>query len=60
MKTPSDIISLQDNVEDVAEKFRQNKLYNMVVLDGDKYVGFISRANLFSEYREKLKEFSEG
>ena len=60
MKTPSDIISLQDTVEEIAEKFHRNKLYNMVVLDGDKYVGYISRANLFSEYREKLKEFSDG
>jgi len=60
MVAPSDIISVQDSVEEVAEKFRHNKLYNMVVLDGDKYVGFISRANLFSEYRRKLKEFSEG
>ena len=59
MVTPVDIISVQDTVEDVAEKFRQNKLYNMVVLDGDKYVGFISRANLFSEYRNTLKEFSD-
>jgi len=50
--------SVQDDVEEVAEKFRQNNLYNMVVLDGDKYVGFVSRANLFSEYRRKLKEFS--
>ncbi|MCL2041186.1 MAG: chloride channel protein [Bacteroidales bacterium] len=60
MVTPSEIISVQDDVEEVAEKFRQNNLYNMVVLDGDKYVGFVSRANLFSEYRKKLKEFSEG
>jgi CIC family chloride channel protein len=60
MVTPADIISVQDTVEEVAEKFRQNKLYNMVVLDGDKYVGFISRAHLFSEYRKTLKEFSEG
>jgi CIC family chloride channel protein len=60
MKTPSEIISVEESVEDVAEKFRHNDLYNMVVLDGDKYVGFISRANLFSEYRKKLKEFSEG
>jgi len=60
MKIPSDVISIEENVEDVAEKFRQNELYNMVVLDGDKYVGYISRANLFSEYRRMLKEFSEG
>jgi CIC family chloride channel protein len=59
MIAPSDIISVQDSVEDVAEKFRHNKLYNMVVLDGDKYIGFVSRANLFSEYRRKLKEFSD-
>jgi CIC family chloride channel protein len=60
MMIPEEVISLQDNVENVAEKFRQNKLYNMVVLDKGKYVGFISRANLFSEYRRQLKEFSDG
>jgi CIC family chloride channel protein len=60
MTTPSEVVSLEDTVEDIAEKFRQNKLYNMVVLDNGKYIGFISRANLFSKYREKLKEFSDG
>jgi CIC family chloride channel protein len=59
MRMPSDQIKLHDKVEIAAEKFRQNDLYNMVVLNEDKYVGFVSRANLFSEYRKTLKEFSE-
>lgn len=58
MKTPTDRIEFHDKVEVAAEKFRQNDLYNMVVLNQGKYVGFISRANLFSEYRKTIKEFS--
>lgn len=59
MKMPSDRVMLDETVENVAEKFRQNDLYNMVVLDHGKYVGFVSRANLFSEYRKLLREFSD-
>jgi len=45
---------------DVAEKFKGTDKYNMVVLDeNNKYYGFISRANLFSNYREIVEEISE-
>jgi CIC family chloride channel protein len=47
-------------IADVAEKFKQTDKYNMVVLDeNNKYYGFISRANLFSNYREIVEEISE-
>ena len=45
---------------DVAEKFKKTDKYNMVVLDeNNKYYGFISRANLFSSYRQIVEEISE-
>ncbi|MCL2131441.1 MAG: chloride channel protein, partial [Lentimicrobiaceae bacterium] len=47
-------------VVDVAEKFKKTDKYNMLVLDeNNKYHGFISRANLFSNYREIVEEISE-
>ncbi|MDR0605605.1 MAG: chloride channel protein [Bacteroidales bacterium] len=47
-------------IADVAVKFKESGLYNMVVLDRDNtYYGFVSRANLFSKYREIVEEISE-
>jgi CIC family chloride channel protein len=47
-------------IADVAVKFKESDLYNMVVLDNDNtYYGFVSRANLFSRYREIVEEISE-
>ena len=60
MFMPSQTIDLnEDDMETVATKFQHSGKYNLVVLEGDKYVGFVSRANVFSHYREILKELSE-
>ena len=56
---PSKVVHLDDDMETVAHKFQHSGKYNLVVLDGDKYVGFVSRANVFSEYRKLLQDFSE-
>jgi CIC family chloride channel protein len=59
MFIPEDAIYTSDTVEEVAMKFQQSGAYNIVVIDHGKYLGFISRAKLFSAYRELLKHFSE-
>jgi len=59
MMKPSSIVNIDDDMETVAQKFQHSGKYNLVVLDGDKYVGFVSRANVFSHYRDLLKDFSE-
>ncbi|HRW22701.1 MAG TPA: CBS domain-containing protein, partial [Bacteroidales bacterium] len=59
MFTPSPIVDISDTMEEVAEKFQQSGNYNMPVTDNGKYVGFISRARIFSNYRRILKHFSE-
>jgi CIC family chloride channel protein len=46
-------------MEDVAHKFHQSNEFNIPVLDNGKYVGFVSRARLFSSYRQLLKKWSE-
>lgn len=58
MYTPDTIIYRQENMEQVARKFQNCHDYNIPVLDGKTYVGFVSRANVFSNYRNKVKEFS--
>jgi CIC family chloride channel protein len=59
MFMPQPIVSPDESMEDIAKKFSQTNNYNLPVLKDGKYIGFVSRANVFSAYREKLKEFSE-
>lgn len=59
MYMPDTLIELGESMESVAQKFHDTNHYNLPVLEKGKYLGFISRANLFSVYREKLKEASE-
>ena len=58
MYTPQTIIYRQETMKQVARKFNSCQDYNIPVLDGKTYVGFVSRANVFSNYRNKVKEFS--
>jgi chloride channel protein, CIC family len=59
MFLPEDVILTTDSVEEVAQKFQSSGSYNIVVIDHGKYLGFISKAKLFSAYRNMLKNFSE-
>jgi CIC family chloride channel protein len=48
-----------ETMSKIASKLHKTSLYNIPVLDEDgKYLGFVSRANVFSEYRKLLKDFS--
>ena len=51
-------VSLNDTMESVMEKFKRTGNYNLVVLNKDKYVGFVSRANVFNAYRQTLIDVS--
>ncbi|MBN1118729.1 MAG: chloride channel protein [Bacteroidales bacterium] len=59
MFLPEFVIFTTDSMEEVAVKFQESGAYNIVVIDHGKYFGFISRAKLFSAYRDLLKDFSE-
>lgn len=58
MYMPEYFISPENSMEEVAEKFETSGRYNLAVLDGEKYLGFISRAVVFSKYRKTLQHFS--
>lgn len=58
MYMPEHFISPNDSMETVAEKFESSGRYNIAVLDEGKYLGFISRARVFSMYRKTVRHFS--
>ncbi len=60
MIVPELIVDINtDNMHEVADKFHSSGQYNIPVVNKGKYLGFISKANVFSSYRRKLKHFSE-
>lgn len=59
MYMPEHYISPQDSMHLVAEKFETSGRFNLAVIDKGKYIGFISRAKAFSNYRTTLRTFSQ-
>lgn len=59
MHAPMTSATMDDSMDDIVLKFQKTPQFNIVVLKDGKYVGFVSRANVFSKYRKMLKEFSE-
>ena len=59
MFMPEQIIDPSDTMEEIAKKFEISNRYNIVVIDKGKYMGFISRAKLYSSYRKLMEDFSE-
>jgi CIC family chloride channel protein len=45
-------------MQEVVKKFESSGRYNLAVMDNGKYLGFISRAKVFSKYRKYVEEFS--
>ncbi|MBS2211160.1 chloride channel protein [Carboxylicivirga mesophila] len=58
MYMPEYYISPDDSMEDLVEMFRKSSRFNIAVIDKGKYLGFISRANAFTAYRNQLKQFT--
>lgn len=59
MYKPKVVVDIKDTMAEVAKKIQTSGLFNVVVLDGEKYVGFVSRANVFSSYRRIIRQFSD-
>lgn len=58
MFQPKATVSPDDHMDEVMRKFRDSGLWNLAVVDKGKYVGYVSRSNVFNVYRKKLIEFS--
>lgn len=58
MTVPSQVVSPDESMEEIALKFENSASYNIPVVKDGKYIGFVSRAHLFSEYRQMIKDLS--
>lgn len=58
MYMPEFYISPNDPMEVIVEKFKTCGRYNLAVIDEGKYIGFISRARVFSVYRDTMADLS--
>ncbi|MCU0410558.1 MAG: chloride channel protein [Bacteroidales bacterium] len=59
MTIPPSYIDIRERGDVVLDTFTRTGAWNLPVLDGGQYVGFISKSRIFSAYRELLKQVSE-
>jgi len=60
MYPPATFVSVEDTIDRIAKKIQTTGRYNIPVLDNGKYLGFVSRAKLFSEYQREIEKISMG
>lgn len=56
---PTEHIDYNDSMEEVIKKFNRTGTWNLPVLEGSTYIGFVSKSKLFSTYRKHLMEITE-
>ncbi len=54
MYMPEYFIDPNDSMELVTKKFEVSERYNLAVLENGKYLGFVSRARVFTRYRKQI------
>lgn len=59
MSSPPALIDINSSMEQVMKTFDDTGAWNLPVVDGDKYVGFVSKSKIFNSYRRVLRHYSE-
>ena len=60
MSTPSAVLRTDDGMLAIMDKFQIDDAGTLpVVAPENHFVGYVSRAKLYSDYREIMKDFSE-
>lgn len=59
MTAPPAVVSPDDPMEKVMQKFEETGAWNLPVTNGHIYLGFVSKARIFNIYRKLLVQFSE-
>jgi len=56
--TDTTVVSIDrnDSMESAMNKFEETNIWSIPVTDNNKYIGFVSRSNIFSKYRRALKQ----
>jgi CIC family chloride channel protein len=58
MIIPPAVIDINDDVRDIIKIFDETATWNLPVVSGERFVGFISKSAILNRYRELLKEYS--
>ena len=58
MVKPQYIIDPSESMENIVKKFDESHKYNIPVVKDGKYIGYLSRAKVFTTYQETLREIS--
>jgi CIC family chloride channel protein len=58
MYMPKYFVSPRDSMEEVVSRFETSGRFNLAVIDNGRYIGFLSRATVFSLYREYVRQGS--
>ena len=56
---PDYVIHPDEPMEEIVQKFHKSGKYNIPVIQHGQYLGYMSRANVFSAYRSMMSEISE-
>lgn len=59
MAMPPARIDIGESMESVMKKFDDTGAWNLPVVDGEKYLGFVSKSKIFNSYRRVLRHYSE-
>lgn len=59
MTAPAEILDMNDTMEAVVHKFETSGAWHLPVLENKKYVGYVSKAKIFNEYRNLLMQLSD-
>ena len=54
MHAPPTVLQIQDGMDTAMKKFDETGAWNLPVLDGQQYVGIISKSRIFGMYRQLL------
>jgi CIC family chloride channel protein len=56
MQKPIVTANLSDDMSLIMEKFDKSGVWNIPVVSEGKYVGFISKSSIFTNYRDQLRQ----
>lgn len=59
MAMPPARIQLSDSMEKVMKTFDKTNVWNLPVVDNNKYIGFVSKSKIFNSYRDVLRKYSD-
>ncbi|MEQ9591808.1 MAG: chloride channel protein [Cyclobacteriaceae bacterium] len=54
MSSPRAIISPDESLNSVLKKFEDTEQWNLPVIENDRYLGFLSKSSILSEYRDEI------